>query len=70
MGKGGIAWRHALMTPFHDTRFWYHALISQMSSCWQIHGAVDSNMLFQRHTPTIWETIQISVLIPLLQEEG
>jgi len=22
-----------LMPPFHDTRFWYHALIGQMSSC-------------------------------------
>ena len=22
-----------LMPPFHDTRFWYHALIDQMSSC-------------------------------------
>ena len=22
-----------LMLPFHDTRFWYHALIGQMSSC-------------------------------------
>ena len=22
-----------LISPFHDTRFWYHALIGQMASC-------------------------------------
>ena len=72
-----------LMPPFHDTRFWYLALIGQMSSCWQIRGAVDSIALFQYHAPTIrenifWNTdfeqaIQISLrdfsLIPRLQEE-
>ena len=31
---------------FHDTRFWYHALIG-------LCGAVDSIALFQYHTPTI-----------------
>ena len=31
-----------LMPSFHNTRFWYHALIGEMSSCWQIRGAVDS----------------------------
>ena len=31
--KGGGAWRQSLMPPFHDTRFRYHALIGQMSSC-------------------------------------
>ena len=25
-----------LMLPFHDTRFWYHALIGQLSQSWQI----------------------------------
>ena len=35
------------LTPlFHDTRFWYHALIG-------LCGAVDSIALFQYHTPTI-----------------
>ena len=72
-----------LMPPFHDTRFWYLALIGQMSSCWQIRGAVDSIALFQYHAPTITEkiflntdfeqAIQISLrnfsLIPRLQEE-
>ena len=37
-----------LMLLFHDTRFWYHALIGQMSSFWQIRGAVDSIMLFHQ----------------------
>ena len=72
-GKGSVAWRHALMPPFHDTRFWNHALIGQMSSCWQIRGAVDSIVLFLCQAPTIWETIQISLwdflLIPQFQEE-
>ena len=31
-----------LMPPFHDSRFWCHALIGQMPSCWQIRSAVDS----------------------------
>ena len=35
-----------LVPPFHDTRFWYHTLIGQMSSRWQIRGAVDSIVLF------------------------
>ena len=39
-----------LMPPFHDTRFCYHALIGQMSSCSQTHSAVDSIALFQCHT--------------------
>ena len=42
-----------LMPPFHDTRFWYHALIGQISSCWQIRGTVDSIALFQYRAPTI-----------------
>ena len=42
-----------LMLPFHDSRFWYHALIGQMSSCWQIRSAVDSIALFQCHAPAI-----------------
>ena len=42
-----------LMSLFHDTRLWYHALIGQMSSCWQIRGAVDSIALFQYHAPAI-----------------
>ena len=46
-----------LMPLFLDTRFWYHALIGQMSSCWQIRGAVDSIALFQYHAPTIREKI-------------
>ena len=46
-----------LMPPFHDVRFWYLALIGQMSSCWQIRGAVDSIALFQYHAPTIREKI-------------
>ena len=41
VGAGGGGWRGmaaepedmTLMLPFHDTRFWYHALIGQMSSC-------------------------------------
>ena len=36
-----------LMLLFHDTRFWYHALIGQMSSFWRIRGAVYSIVLFQ-----------------------
>ena len=32
-GKGGGAWNMPLMPPFHDPRFWYHALIGQISSC-------------------------------------
>ena len=46
-----------LIPPFHDTRFWYYALIGQMSSCWQIRGAVDSIALFQYPAPTIREKI-------------
>ena len=45
------------MPPFHDTRLWYHALIGQKSSCWQIRGALDSITLFQYHAPTIREKI-------------
>ena len=52
-GKGGKAWRQSLMPPFHDTRFRYHALIGQMSSCWQIRGAVDSIVYFQYNAHTI-----------------
>ena len=52
-GKGGGAWRQSLMPPFHDTRFRYHALIGQMSSCWQIRGAVDSIVYFQYNAHTI-----------------
>ena len=35
--------------PSIDTRFWYHAMIGQMSQCWQICGAIDrwNTMLFQ-----------------------
>ena len=47
----------SLMPPFHDTRFWYHALIGQMSSCCQIRGAVDTIALFQCHAPTINVTL-------------
>ena len=32
-------------------------MIGQMSSCWQIRGAVDSIALFQCHTSTIREKI-------------
>ena len=46
-----------LIPPFHDTRFWYLAQIGQMSSRWQIRGAVDSIALFQYHAPTIREKI-------------
>ena len=59
--RGGLEkgkWRRSLetmplMLPFHDTRFWYHALIGQMSSCWQIRSAVDRIALFQCHAPSI-----------------
>ena len=45
-GQGGGAWRQLWSMPlFHDTRFWYHALIGQMSACWQIRGAVDTTAL-------------------------
>ena len=37
-----------MMPPFHDTRFWYHALIGHMSSCSQIRGAADSIALILR----------------------
>ena len=36
-----------LMLLFHDTKFWYHALIGQRSSFWQNRGAVDSIVFFQ-----------------------
>ena len=45
------------MSPFHDTGFWYHALIGEMSSCRQIRGAVDSIALFQYHAPTTREKV-------------
>ena len=32
-GKGGIAWRHALMLPFHNTRIWNHASSSWLVKC-------------------------------------
>ena len=56
-GMGGEAWSQLLMPPFHDTRFWYLPLIGQISSCWQVRGAVDSIALFQYHAPTIREKI-------------
>ena len=73
-----------LMPPFHDTRFWYRALIGQMPSCWQINGAIDGIALFQYHAPTIQDkiflnmdfeqAIQISLrdflLIPRLQKRA
>ena len=46
-----------LMSAFHDTRFWYHALIGQMASCWLVRGAVDSIAFFQCHAPTIRKKI-------------
>ena len=42
-----------VMSPFHDTRFWYHALICHIYSCWQVRGVADSIALFQYHAPTI-----------------
>ena len=36
----------SLMPPFHDTRFWYHALIGQMSSCWQIRALSKSRSYY------------------------
>ena len=41
-----------LMPPFHDTRFWYDALIGQMSSRRQMRGPVNSIALIQYHTPS------------------
>ena len=52
-GKGGGAWRQSLMPLFYGTRFRYHVLIGQTSSCSQIRGAVDSIVLFQYNTHTI-----------------
>ena len=40
-----------LMPPFNDTRFWYLALIGQMSSCWHIRGAV-----WQYRALSIWRS--------------
>ena len=48
-----------LMLPFHDTRFWYQALISLMQQCWQIHSVVDRRniMLFNTQKRTDFQHV-------------
>ena len=47
-GRGPVDWP-VLMPPIHDTRFWYHGLIGQITHCWQVIDeqwipAQDTNM--------------------------
>ena len=47
-GRGPVDWP-VLMPPVHDTRFWYHGLIGQITHCWQVIDeqwipAKDTNM--------------------------
>ena len=74
-GKGGIAWRHALMLPFHNTRLWNHASSSWLVKCLHVGRFVVlltvlcsfnvKLLLFGKQYKFLWDFL----FIPQLQEE-